>query len=306
MAASEVDLPEQVPPTKITNPRLDSTTSLRTGGSSSSSSVGILALMVRSTAPVNPCCMKALTRKRPMPGGAIAKLHSLVPSNSLVCRSFMMARTMPALCSGLKNRSDCGRISPSTLIAGGKPAVMKRSEPFFSTMRRSRSCIRRIACSRSILDAVLVLSLIARFFAADDAFLHQFLQTLIESLHALSLPGLNRRVHLRDFALSNQVADGGRADHDFVRCNTAAADPFHQCLGNDGPQTFGKHRPDHVLFGRREHIHDTVDRLRGRAGVQRAEHQMPGLRRGQRQANGFEVAHFAHQHDIRVFPQRRA
>ena len=30
-------------------------TSLRIGGSSSSSSVGIFALIVRSTAPVNPC-----------------------------------------------------------------------------------------------------------------------------------------------------------------------------------------------------------------------------------------------------------
>jgi len=29
--------------------------------------------------------MNALTRKRPIPGGAMAKLHSLVPSNSLVC-----------------------------------------------------------------------------------------------------------------------------------------------------------------------------------------------------------------------------
>src|SRR5271170_249762 len=246
IAASEVDLPEPVPPTRTTKPRLERTTSFRTGGSSSSSRVGILALMVRSTAPVWPCCMKALTRKRPMPGGAMAKLHSLVASNSLVCRSFMIARTKPALCSGLKNRSDCGRISPSTLIAGGKPAVMKRSEPFLSTMRRSRSCIRRIACSRSILDAVLVLSLIARFFAADDAFLHQFLQTLIESLHALSLPGLNRRVHLRDFAFANQVADSGRADHDFVRCNTAAADPFHQRLGDHGAEAFGQHGAHHV------------------------------------------------------------
>jgi len=34
-----------------------------------------------------------------------------------------MARTMPALCSGLNERSDCGLISPSTLMAGGKPAV---------------------------------------------------------------------------------------------------------------------------------------------------------------------------------------
>ena len=145
MAASVVDFPDPVPPTMMTNPRLDSTTSFSTGGSSSSSSVGIFALMVRSTAPVKPCCTNALTRKRPMPGGAMAKLHSFVESNSLVCRSFMIARTSPALCSGVSVRSDWGRISPSTLIAGGKPAVMKRSEPFFSTIRRSRSCISRIA-----------------------------------------------------------------------------------------------------------------------------------------------------------------
>ena len=65
-----------------------------------------------------------------MPGGAIAKLHSLVASNSLVCRSFMMERTSTADCSPVSARSDCGRISPSILIAGGKPAVMNRSEAF--------------------------------------------------------------------------------------------------------------------------------------------------------------------------------
>jgi hypothetical protein len=75
------------------SPRLDSTISFRIGGNSSSSIVGTLTLMVRSTAPVRPICTKALTRKRPMPGGAIAKLHSRVASNSLVCRSFMIART---------------------------------------------------------------------------------------------------------------------------------------------------------------------------------------------------------------------
>src|SRR3979490_1020498 len=100
-------------------------------------------------------------------------------------------------------------------MAGGKPAVMNRSEPFFSTMRRSRSCIRRIACSRSMFKLslilrrarraasnsgfallatpvkrarsasyrVLVLRLVLGLFAADDALLHQFLQALIEGLH---------------------------------------------------------------------------------------------------------------------------
>src|SRR6202161_4179730 len=195
MAASEVDLPDPVPPTSITKPRLDSTTSRKIGGNSSSSNVGILALMVRSTAPVKPCCTKALTRKRPIPGGAIAKLHSLVESNSLVCRSFMMARTRPALCSGLKERSDCGRISPSTLMAGGKPAVMNKSEPFFSTLRRRRSCLRRMALFAFHLNTVLVLRLVLRFLAADNPFGHQFLQTLVQGLHPLTLAGLDSGIH---------------------------------------------------------------------------------------------------------------
>ena len=63
-----------------------------------------------------------------MPGGAIAKLHSLVASNSLVCRSFMIERTSSADCSPVSARSICGRTSPSILMAGGKAAVMNRSE----------------------------------------------------------------------------------------------------------------------------------------------------------------------------------
>ena len=65
----------------------------------------------------------------------MAKLHSLVASNSSVCRSFMIARTRVADCSAVSARSLCGRISPSILIAGGKPAVMNRSEAFFSMTR---------------------------------------------------------------------------------------------------------------------------------------------------------------------------
>jgi hypothetical protein len=48
----------------------------------SSSSVGMLMLMVRQTTPTRPCWTSALTRKRPMPAGEMAKLHSLVASNS--------------------------------------------------------------------------------------------------------------------------------------------------------------------------------------------------------------------------------
>jgi hypothetical protein len=40
--------------------------------------------------------------------------------------------------------------------------------------------------------------------------------------------------------------------------------------------------------------------------VQGAEHQVAGFGGGQCQADGFQVAHFAHQDDVRVFTQRRA
>ncbi len=39
--------------------------------------------------------------------------------------------------------------------------------------------------------------------------------------------------------------------------------------------------------------------------MQGAEYQVAGFRGGQGQADGFQVAHLAHQDDVRVFPQRR-
>src|SRR4029077_17497799 len=289
----------------IASPRLLSTTSLRIGGSSSSSKVGILALISRMTQPTAACCTKALTRKRPMPGGAIAKLHSLVASNSLVCRSFMMARTSVPDCSGVSARSDCGRISPSILIAGGKPAVMNRSEAFFSVTRRSRSCISLMAWSRSMcyapngsLQRVLVLRLVARLFLADLALGHQLREALVEGLHALCAAGLDGRIHLRDLALADEVTDPGRAAHDLGRRDAAAAVLLHQRLRDHRAQRLRQHRAHHVLLLAGEHVDDAVDGLGGRGGVQRAEHQVAGLGGGERQADRLQVAHFADQDDV--------
>jgi hypothetical protein len=57
----------------------------------------------------------------------------------------MIARTSMPDCSAVSARSICGRISPSILIAGGKFAVMKRSEATFSTTRLRSSCISLMA-----------------------------------------------------------------------------------------------------------------------------------------------------------------
>ena len=74
-----------------------------------------------------------------MPGGLIAKLHSRVASNSAACRSFMIERARSAVWAGVSVWFDTGTTLPSSLNAGGKPAVTNRSDAFLLTMTRSSS-----------------------------------------------------------------------------------------------------------------------------------------------------------------------
>src|SRR5688572_14148564 len=86
-----------------------------------------------------------------MPCGEIAKLHSFVRSNSAACLSFITARASAIVCWPV---SGCGLTlvtRPSTLIAGGKSAVRKRSDPLREIIRRSRSLTNFEAWSRSIV-----------------------------------------------------------------------------------------------------------------------------------------------------------
>ena len=99
IAAIDVVLPLPVAPTKITKPRLAMMMSRRIGGSINSSKRGMVTLIVRITMPTWFCCMNALHRKRPVPGGLIAKLHSLVRSNSAACLSFMIERASVSVCN---------------------------------------------------------------------------------------------------------------------------------------------------------------------------------------------------------------
>ena len=120
------------------------------------------------------------------------------------------------------------------------------------------------------------------------------------------LAGLDRGIHLRDLAFADQVADRGRADHDLVRRDAAAAGALQQRLRDHRAQRFRQHRAHHVLLCGREHVDDAVDGLGRRARVQGAEHQVAGLGGGQRQADRLQVAHFTDQHDVGILAQRRA
>ena len=59
----------------------------------------------------------------------MAKLHSCVVSNSAAWRSFIMLRPVLA-CAGVSAWLETGVILPSILNAGGKPAVINRSDAF--------------------------------------------------------------------------------------------------------------------------------------------------------------------------------
>ena len=85
-----------------------------------------------------------------MPGGLIAKLHSFELSNSDACLSFITLRTSSIVCCAESCVFDTGVILPSTLMAGGKLAVMKRSEPFCLTSRSRSSWMNLVARSRSM------------------------------------------------------------------------------------------------------------------------------------------------------------
>ena len=133
-----MDLPEPVPPTKITSPRFLRAICFNTGGRLRLSKEGILLVMARSTNAVAPRCTMAFTRKRLVSGRLMAKLHSLVLVNSSICLGLMMLNAISMQRSAVSGSSVMGTILPSTFMAGGKLVVTKRSEPLYLLRWRSQ------------------------------------------------------------------------------------------------------------------------------------------------------------------------
>ena len=75
-------------------------------------------------------------------------------------------------------------------------------------------------------------------------------------------------------------------------------------MGDDPLQGDRQLHADLRLLVGREHVDDAVDRLRGVLGVQRGEHEVAGLGRGQRGGDRLEVAHLADEDHVGVLAQR--
>ena len=98
----------------------------------------------------------------------------------------------------------------------------------------------------------------------------------------------------------------GVDDQHLERRDAAAADLAAQRLRDDALQRFREHDADLRLPVGRELVDDAVDRRRRGRRVQRAEHQVAGLRRLDRDGDGLQVAQLADQHDVGILAQRRA
>ena len=97
---------------------------------------------------------------------------------------------------------------------------------------------------------------------------------------------------------------GNRGRLDAVGSGTAsitATDPRNEALRHHRCERHRELCADLVLGLGWEDVDDPVNGLRRVIGVKCCEHQVPGFCKCQRQCDGFEVAHFAHEDDVGVF-----
>ncbi len=80
----------------------------------------------------------------------------------------------------------------------------------------------------------------------------------------------------------------------------------HEHLADHRDQGDRQLHADLLLLVRRELVDDPVHGPRRARGVQGAEHQVPGLRGGDRRGDRLEVAHLAEEDHVRVLAQRAA
>ena len=80
----------------------------------------------------------------------------------------------------------------------------------------------------------------------------------------------------------------------------------YQRLGDDGVQALGKEALGLLAHVAGQGVDDTVDGLDGTGGVQGAQHEVAGLRRGHGHLDGLGVAQLADQDHVGIFPERRA
>src|SRR3954447_10882265 len=156
-------------------------------------------------------------------------------------------------------------------------------------------------------EAVVVLdvvTLLEAMLVGDLPRAHQLGQVLVERVHAVLRAGLHRGVDLVRLSLADEVADGGSRRHDLRGHDTAlAVGRLAQRLADDPLDRAGQLHPYLLLLLGGEDVDDAVDGLCGVLRVQGREHQVTGLCRGERDADGLQVAELTDQDDVGILTQ---
>ncbi len=126
-------------------------------------------------------------------------------------------------------------------------------------------------------------------------------QRLIHQLHAVFLAHLQLARNLVRLVGHDELADGLGEHHDFADgAPRALIRALDQDLGDHRDQALRQKALGLLALVGGQRIDDAVDGLGGAGGMQRAEHQVPGLGRRHRHGDGLGIAHFADQDDVRI------
>ncbi len=131
-AASDVDFPEPVPPTKRIRPRLSMMTFFSTSGRPSCFRSGISVTIFRITMETSLRCLNILTRKRPTSGSDNARFISGLPLNSIFCLSDINSLARLSTQPGGAGSLPSAFMAPLNFAVGFAPVDKYKSEPSFS------------------------------------------------------------------------------------------------------------------------------------------------------------------------------
>src|SRR5580658_7307180 len=158
-----------------------------------------------------------------------------------------------------------------------------------------------------LLEVTLLAGVVVSVVRVDGTGVDGCEQRLVEQLHPEVASHLQlRRDLVRLFGLDELGDRLGHHQH-FADCLTPVRiRALHQHLRDHGQQALRQEALGLLALLHRQGINDAIDGLYRAGGMQRAEHQVPGLRGRHGHGNGFGIAQFAHQNDIRVFAHGRA
>ena len=155
-------------------------------------------------------------------------------------------------------------------------------------------------------EAVFIDRFHVGFVGADDSLLHDSPDGVVHELHSLALAPDDDVLELLGGPFADDRGGGVIDDEDFIDGDPSATSFggfFEEQLGDHSPEGTRQHGADLRLLIARKDIDHPVDGFAGVIGVERAENEHPGFGGGEGELDGFEVAHFSDEDDIRVFAE---